>query len=34
MGLISWELMERINNELESIAIHDGRPVACIRLRL
>ncbi|KEQ73064.1 hypothetical protein M436DRAFT_64223 [Aureobasidium namibiae CBS 147.97] len=28
-----WELMERINNELESIATHDDRPVACIRLQ-
>jgi len=34
MGLISWEYLERINNELESIATHDDRPVACIRLQL
>ena len=34
MGLISWEYLERINNELESIATLDDRPVACIRLQL
>jgi len=34
MGLIGWEYLERINNELESIAAHDDRPVACIRLQL